>query len=46
MNRKRFGRLVVMKIIVETLDAMNLSYPTLTSQQRAAIDAAHQSINY
>ncbi|MYI72478.1 MAG: polyphosphate kinase 2 family protein [Synechococcus sp. SB0673_bin_10] len=46
MNRKRFGRLVVMKIIVETLGAMNLSYPTLTSQQRAAIDAAHQSINY
>ncbi|MYI88663.1 MAG: polyphosphate kinase 2 family protein [Synechococcus sp. SB0672_bin_10] len=46
MNRKRFGRLVVMKIIVETLGAMNLSYPTLTSQQRAAIDAAHQSINH
>ncbi|MXY62882.1 MAG: polyphosphate kinase 2 family protein [Synechococcus sp. SB0665_bin_28] len=44
MNRKRFGRLVVMKIIVETLGAMNLSYPTLTSQQRAAIDAAHQSL--
>ncbi|MCY4056074.1 MAG: polyphosphate kinase 2 family protein [Cyanobacteria bacterium MAG CAR3_bin_5] len=45
MDRKRFGRLVVMKVIIETLEAMNLSYPTLTTQQRAAIDAAHQSMN-
>ncbi|MXZ83757.1 MAG: polyphosphate kinase 2 family protein [Synechococcus sp. SB0666_bin_14] len=45
MNQKRFGRLVVMKIIIEALEAMNLSYPTLTAQQRAAIDAAHQSIS-
>lgn len=45
MNQKRFGRLVVMKIIIEALEAMNLSYPTLTAQQHAAIDAAHQSIN-
>lgn len=45
MNRKRFGRLVVMKIIIEALEAMNLSYPTLTAQQRAAIDLAHHSIN-
>ena len=43
MNQKRFGRLVVMKIIIEALEAMNLSYPTLTAQQRAAIDSV-QSI--
>ena len=44
MNRKRFGRLVVMKVIIEALEAMNLSYPVLTAQQRAAIDLAHQQM--
>ena len=45
MNRKRFGRLVVMKVIIEALEEMNLSYPTLTAQQQAAIDLAHQQIS-
>ena len=44
MNQKRFGRLVVMKVIIEALEGMNLSYPLLTAQQRAAIDLAHQHI--
>ena len=45
MNRKKFGRLAVMKIIIEALEAMNLSYPILTAQQRATIDFARQHIN-
>lgn len=45
MNRKKFGRLAVMKIIIEALEAMNLSYPVLTAQQRATIDLARQHIN-
>lgn len=45
MNRKKFGRLAVMKIIIEALEAMNLSYPVLTAQQRATIDFARQHIN-
>ena len=45
MNRKRFGRLVVMKVIIEALEAMNLSYPVLTAQQRATIDFAREHIN-
>ena len=44
MNQKRFGRLVVMKVIIEALEGMNLSYPVLTTQQRTAIDLAHKDI--
>ena len=42
MNNKTFGRLVVMQVIIEALVAMNLAYPALTAEQRAAIAAAHQ----
>ena len=45
MNKKRFGRLVVMQIIIEALVAMDLSYPVLTDKQRAAIGVAHKHIN-
>lgn len=42
MNNKKSGRLVVMQVIIEALTAMNLAYPALTAEQRAAIAAAHQ----
>ena len=44
MNSKWFGRLVVVKILIEELKAMKLAYPTLGTAQLAALEKGRHAL--
>ncbi len=39
-DQKWFARVAAIQIIIETLEKMNLQYPTLSEEERAGLDEA------